>query len=193
VWTLVAGTFSIAALAGYWIVFFGLVRMEPNALPDISRYSLVTLVPIGIVASLVSPITEEAAFRGYCQGILERHFSGTTAIVITSVLFALAHLTQGFYWPKLLVYFMTGVALGIPAYVSNSTIPSLPVHILADMTFFALVWPGDAGRKLVWEVGADKWFYIHIAQAVLFTLLAAWAFAMLARVAAAIDAKRGHS
>jgi membrane protease YdiL (CAAX protease family) len=181
-WTLVAGILSIAALTGYWIVLFSLVRMRANLLPDLSKYPLITLVVVGVMASLVSPLTEEAAFRGYCQVILEREFPAAIAIIISSILFALAHLTQGFFWPKLLVYFLAGLVFALPAYLTNSTLPTLPVHILADLTFFIMVWPKDASRKLVWQGGADAWFYIHAAQAIVFTFLAILAFRRLATV-----------
>jgi membrane protease YdiL (CAAX protease family) len=182
-WVLVAGVLSVVALAGCWIVLFQLVRMKPNNLPDISGIPLLTVVLLLVMASLVSPLAEEAAFRGYCQVVLERKFSGSAAVFISSVFFALAHLTQGFYWPKLSVYFLAGVALGVTAYLTNSILPGIAVHIMADLTFFTLVWPFDAGRRLVWEGGADAWFWIHVVQTLIFTVLAILAFRQLARVA----------
>jgi membrane protease YdiL (CAAX protease family) len=176
VWTLLAGALSIVALAGCWIVLFQLVKMSPNILPDFSQYSLLTTVLVIVMASLVSPITEEAAFRGYCQVILEREFAGPVAISISSVLFALAHLTHGFFWPKLLVYFLVGVVFGVIAYLTQSSIPAVPAHIVGDLTFFTLVWPYDASRRMAWSGGADTWFWIHVAQAIVFTALAIPAF-----------------
>lgn len=188
VWALLAGVLSIVALTGYWIVMFQLVKMPGNVLPDMSKYPLLTIVLIGVMASLVSPLTEEAGFRGYCQVILEREFRGPAAVVISSVLFALAHFTQGFFWPKLLVYFLAGLVFGVTAWLTNSILPGIPVHILADMTFFALVWPHDAARRLVADGGADAWFWLHVAQAVVFTALAIFAFRRFARAAPACPA-----
>ena len=130
----------------------------------------------------VSPITEEAAFRGYCQVILEREFTAPIAVLISSAFFTAAHVVHGFLGPKLLVYFLVGVVFGVMAYVANSTVPAIPVHIIGDLTFFTLVWPYDATRQLVWEGGADRWFWIHVAQAIIFTVLAIPAFVRLARV-----------
>ncbi|HEV3254662.1 MAG TPA: type II CAAX endopeptidase family protein [Candidatus Acidoferrales bacterium] len=189
VWAMVAGVLSIVALTGYWIVMFQLVKMPANTLPDMSSYPLLTIVLMRVMASLVSPLTEEAGFRGYCQVILEREFRGPVAVVISSVLFALAHFTQGFFWPKLLVYFLAGLVFGVTAYLTNSILPGIPVHILADMTFFALVWPHDAARRMVWKSGADGWFWFHVAQAVVFTALAIFSFRRLARVAPALPTR----
>jgi uncharacterized membrane protein SirB2 len=85
-------------------------------------------------------------------------------------------------WPKLLVYFLVGVAFGATAYLTNSTLPAILPHMIGDLTFFTLVWPYDAARQLVSESGTDKWFWVHVAQAIVFTALAVWAFQQLARV-----------
>jgi len=181
-WSLLAGVLSIIALAGCWIVMFQLVKMAPNVLGDLSNAPLLTTVLVGVMSSLVSPITEESALRGYCQVILEREFPGAVAIMISSAMFSLIHLTHGFWWPKLLVYFLVGVAFGVLAYLTGSILPVIPVHVIADLIFFAMVWPHDAARRLVSEGGADKWFWIHVAQAIFFTVLAIPAFIRLARI-----------
>jgi membrane protease YdiL (CAAX protease family) len=191
-WALLAGALSIVALAGYWIVMFQLVKMPGNVIPDMSTYPLLTVALTVAMASLVSPLSEEAAFRGYCQVILEGEFPGPVAVVISSVLFALAHVTHGLLWPKLLVYFLAGVTFGVTAYLTNSILPGLPVHILGDLTFFTLVWPDDAKRRLLREGGADAWFWIHAAQAIIFTALAILAFSRLARVTQLVSTVGGN-
>jgi membrane protease YdiL (CAAX protease family) len=82
---------ALIALAGFWIVFFQLVKTPANVLDDPSKYPLLTIVLVVGMSSLVSPIVEEIAFRGYCQQILERRFSGMTAVLLSSLLFMLAH------------------------------------------------------------------------------------------------------
>ncbi len=180
-WSLLAGTLAIVALAGLWIVMFQLFPMTPNVLPDTTKYPIFTLALVAVMASLVSPISEEAAFRGYFQGFLERHYPAWVSILSSSFLFALAHLTQGFWLPKLFVYFLVGVTFGGIASQANSILASIPVHVLGDLTFFILVWPNDAARRLVLTGGADAWFWIHVAQAVVFSLLAILTFRELAK------------
>jgi len=179
-WSFAAGVLSVTALAGYWIVLFQLVKMPPNALSDVSSYPRITVALMILMGSSVSPLMEEAGFRGYFQVALEREFRGPVAVVISSILFALAHgPTQGFLWPKLLFYFLVGVAFGATAYLTNSTLPAIPVHVVGLLIFFTLVWPHDAARRLVWDSGTDNWFWMHVAQAILFTVLAVWAFQRL--------------
>lgn len=182
-----AGILSIVAFSAYWIILSQLVRVPPNALPNLAGYPLYAIVLVGIMASLVSPLVEEAAFRGYCQTLLESRFAAPVAIGVSSTLFMLAHLTQGPYVTKLFVYLIVGVVLGTIAYLTSSILPGIAVHIVADMTFFALVWPFDGKRATIWSGGADTWFWVHVAQAIVFTILAVVAFRSLAR------ATRGRS
>jgi membrane protease YdiL (CAAX protease family) len=180
-WSFAAGVLSVVALAGYWIVLFRLVKMPPNALPDVSSYPRITVALMILMGSLVAPFMEEAGFRGYFQVALEREFRGSIAVTVSSLGFAFAHFTHGIWWPKLLVYFLVGIAFGATAYLTNSTLPAIVPHIIGDLTFFSLVWPNDAARRLIWDSGADNWFWIHVAQAIIFTGLAVWAFQRLAR------------
>jgi membrane protease YdiL (CAAX protease family) len=182
-WAWVAGVLSVVALSGIWIVLFRLVKMPPNMLSDVSSYPRMTVALMILMGSLVSPFMEEAGFRGYFQGALEREFRAPLAIVISSVVFALAHgPTQGFLWPKLLFYFFVGIAFGATAYLTHSTLPAIPVHFVGLLIFFTLIWPRDATRRLVLESGTDNWFWIHLGQAIVFTVLAVWAFRRLAEV-----------
>jgi len=189
-WAQVAGGLSLVALAGYWIVLSQLVKMPGNAVPDFSNHPLRTVVLMMGMASLAAPLTEEPAFRGYCQVILERQFPAPTAVIISSILFSLVHgPTQGFLWPKLLVYFLVGVMFGTTAHLANSIVPNIPVHFFGLLIFFTLVWPRDASRGLVAENGADAWFWIHLVQAVVFTVLAILAYVRLAKTARGATAR----
>ena len=103
VWALLAGTLSIVALVGFWIVLHQLVKIPARVLPNFSGYPLLTVALVLVMASLVSSLTEEAGFRGYFQSALERKVRGPVAIVMMSLVIAPAHgLTQGFLWPILL-------------------------------------------------------------------------------------------
>ncbi|HXR37619.1 MAG TPA: CPBP family intramembrane glutamic endopeptidase [Terracidiphilus sp.] len=192
-WSVMAGSLSVVAFAGLWIVMTQLVRMPGNALPDLSHYPWFTVAAMIIMGSVAAPLTEEPAFRGYCQVILEREFSGPVAVVISSVLFALAHgPTQGFLWPKLVFYFLVGVVFGTTAYLTKSILPAIPGHVIGLLIFFTLIWPHDAARRLVWQSGTDIWFWVHVSQTVAFAALTVWAFRRLAQVCNdGAKAKRG--
>lgn len=182
-WSVLAGALSILAFAGLWIVMVQLVNMPGNALPDFSRYPLFAVVCMVVMGSVAAPLTEEPAFRGYCQVILERNFNGPMAVLISSAFFALAHgPTQGFLWPKLVFYFLVGVVFGTTARLTKSILPAIPGHVFGLLIFFTLIWPHDAARHLVWDTGTDVWFWTHVLEAILFAALAVWAFLRLAKV-----------
>jgi len=183
-WALIAGTLSVISLAGLWIVLFRLVRIPGNALPDFSRYPIITVVTILFMSALVSSVAEEAGFRGYCQVALQARFDGPGAVLIAALLIAPAHgLTQGFLWPTMLFYFLVDTMLGTTALLTKSILPGLVVHTFGLLMFFGVVWPEDRHRQLLWQGGTDTWFWIHAAQAVVFAILAIMAFVNLARLA----------
>jgi membrane protease YdiL (CAAX protease family) len=183
-WSLIAGGAGVVAAAALWTVMASIVRVPPNVLPDIRGLPLLTVIPLLIVSIVAAPLSEEIAFRGYAMGLLRRHFSPITALVVTSVLFAAAHLNQGLYAPKLIVYFLAGLTFGYVALRTGSLLPAMVVHSMADLTFFTLVWSHDAGRRLVSDGGANGWFFANLALLAVVTPLCLLAFRQLARVTA---------
>jgi membrane protease YdiL (CAAX protease family) len=176
-WSLAAGLTAVFALAGFWIVMYRLFPMKPNPLiPTTFTSSPIFIAAIIIGASVLAPVSEESAVRGYLQTALERNFAPITAVTLSSTVFALAHATQGLVWPKLLFYFLVGVAFGSLAYINHSILPVIPVHIAGDLIFLTLIWPNDKSRILIWKTGVDSWFWLHVAQAVAFGALSLIAF-----------------
>lgn len=155
-----------------------LLLISGSALPDMSKYPwLTTVVSVGM-GTLVSPILEEAGFWGYCQSMLEREFSGPTAIVMTAILFALLphppmHVML---WPKLILFFLIGLTFGVMAYLTKSILPGLVVHTLGLLTFFTLVFGADAA------LGSDALLCIHGAQMIVFAAVSIAAFVRLRRL-----------
>ncbi|HEY7020654.1 MAG TPA: CPBP family intramembrane glutamic endopeptidase [Ktedonobacterales bacterium] len=188
-WAVIAGLLSIVALAGLWIVLFQIANLPARALPDYSKYPLVTVALALVMASLVGAVVEEATFRGYTQGVLEGAVGGAAAILITTLVMAPEHAsTQGFVWPVLLFYLLVDVMLGATALLTQSILPGIVTHAIGLLVFFTLVWPGDALRSLVGSGDANAWFWIHGAQTLVFAILALLAFIQLAR-----ETRRPHT
>jgi membrane protease YdiL (CAAX protease family) len=181
-WAVLAGVLGTVALVGLWIVLFQLVKVRGNPLPDFSQYPLVTVVLVIGMAAFVFAVIEEAGFRGYFQSALEETIRGPLAILIAAAVMVPGHgLTQGFALPTVLFYLFVDVMFGATAYLTRSILPSLVTHFIGLVVFFSLVWPNDASRPMVAEEGADWWFWLHVAQTVLFASLAIAAFWRLAR------------
>ena len=185
-WAILSGALSLVALSAYWRVMAQIIRMPSGVLPDMSMYPRVTVALMVVMGSLVSPILEQAGICGYCQSILERAFSGPLAVLLAAIVFAiLPHPPMHSpLWPRLVFYFSTGAMLSVTAYLTKSILPGLTIHIVGLLTFFVLVFPYAADRPLLSEGGADWLFWIHGAQAIIFTALAAFSFVHLASVTA---------
>jgi membrane protease YdiL (CAAX protease family) len=184
IWAVVAGLLAIVALAGLWIVLFQLAHLSPaRALPNSSKYPLVTVALALVMASIVGAVAEESAFRGYFQGILEGTVGGVAAILITALVMAPEHAqTQGFVWPTLLFYIIVDVMLGATALLTQSILPGIVTHAIGLLAFFTLVWPGDMIRQAAGGGTTDLWFWLHAAQTVVFAVLATLAFIHVARI-----------
>jgi membrane protease YdiL (CAAX protease family) len=182
-WAIVAGMLSVIALAGFWIVLLQVVKAPVHSLPDFSKYPLLTVATVIVMACVVSSVPEEAAFRGYFQSFLEQRLPAAGVIILSSLVLAPGHCaTQGFVWPVVLFYFLVDSMLGTMAYLTKSILPSLVVHFLGLLIFFTLVWPQDETRSFVRDVGTRPWFWVHLAQLVVCGLLALLSFSRLARL-----------
>jgi membrane protease YdiL (CAAX protease family) len=183
-WAVVAGLLWIAFLAGFWIVLHQVVATPGRALPDLSKTPAIMLVATLAAGAISGAVSEEAGFRGYFQGTLERRGLGLASILVSALVMAPEHaLTQGFIWPTMLFYLLVDLMLGALAYLTKSIRPGVVVHAIGLFVFFALVWPHDGARRLVWRDGADLWFWIHLGQVVVFAVLGAAALARVARLA----------
>jgi membrane protease YdiL (CAAX protease family) len=180
-WSWIAGVLALVALAALWIVSVEVTGNGGNPTESQLNGYPTLFVVLGIaMGSLVSPITEETAFRGYAQVILERRFPAVAAVAISSAFFAAWHgPTQGFFWSKLLFFFFVGVVFGTIAYHTKSILPALPVHIAGDVLFFVVIWPQDAGRPVVWREGITGGFWLEVLQLIVFGAAAVLAFRQL--------------
>jgi membrane protease YdiL (CAAX protease family) len=182
-WALIAGLLWVVFLAGFWIVLDQLVSIPGNKLPDFSTLPVLTVIATLIIACASGAVSEESGFRGYFQGTLERSGLGSAAILCTALLMAPIHaLTQGFVWPTLVFYLLVDGMLGALAYLTKSILPGILVHAVGLFIFLGLIWPGDKNRSLIWQGGADLWFWIHCAQALLFGALSLWSLNRLAKL-----------
>jgi membrane protease YdiL (CAAX protease family) len=179
-WALLAGGLSLVALSGLWIVLFQLVKI-PGNVSDFSTLPALTYFAALVMAALSGAVTEEAGFRGYFQGTLERHLGAPFAIALSALAMVPEHAsTQGFVWPTVVFYLVVDAMLGTTAYLTRSILPGIVVHAIGLMMFFGLIWPHDHQRVSVWLHGPDLWFWIHAIQAVGFGVLAIAAFRQLA-------------
>jgi membrane protease YdiL (CAAX protease family) len=181
---LVAGLLSLAALVGFWIVEHRLVATPAALRPDYSKLGAVTVLVMLATASISGALSEEAGFRGYFQGAMERRGVGPAAILITALVMAPEHaLTQGFVWPTLVFYLLVDIMLGALAYITKSIGPGIVVHAIGLLVFFDYVWPHDHERTLISQTGPDQAFWFSLGGMAVFGVASIAAFFALARAA----------
>jgi membrane protease YdiL (CAAX protease family) len=182
-WSLVAGGLGLAASIALFILSHRLIRWPQPPPSDLSHVPFITLLPSLIMSAMVAGIGEEAGFRGYMQGPLERRYGPAVAIAITSIVFGLAHLTHGAFLPAILFDIGWGALYGLLTYRSGSIVPAIVLHSSADALEFIAAWkfPPATPAPLVWVSGPDALLWFNCVSAVLLGGASVWAFRRLAR------------
>jgi len=182
-WSLVAGGLGLAASIALLILSHRLIRWPQPARSDLSHIPLITLLPSLLMSATVAGIGEEAGFRGFMQGPLERRYGPAVGIAITSMVFGLAHLTHGAFLPAILFDIGWGALYGSLTYRSGSIVPAIVLHSSADALEFIAAWkfPPAAGAPLAWASGPDRLLWFNCLLVVLLGSASVWAFRRLAR------------
>lgn len=84
---------------------------------------------IAAFAVTVGPLMEELLFRGFLYPALARRTGGTSAVLITSVLFGLIHYPQYRSWAAVLIVMLVGVVLTAVRAATKSVAASFLVHV----------------------------------------------------------------
>ncbi|HEV7504463.1 MAG TPA: type II CAAX endopeptidase family protein [Thermoanaerobaculia bacterium] len=188
-WALVAGGLGIVALVLALRVANRLVLLPQQQLPDLSQVPKLTVLSLLLMAAPVAGIVEEAAFRGYMQGPIERRYGLAVAILITGTMFAVAHLDFTLIlWPY---YVAVAAIYGTVTYLTQSILPAMVLHTGGNLySNFDLwlhgqaEWQASAGpAALIWKTGADESFWISSTALLLVVAGMVWAYFRLARVA----------
>jgi membrane protease YdiL (CAAX protease family) len=157
--------------------------VTPAAMPTISALALI------VMGSIVAGVTEEAAFRGYMQGPIERRYGLATAILVNGTLFGLLHFPShpaDVVW-MLPYYVAVSAVYGGLTWAANSILPALVLHASGDVVVLTRWWltgrpEWQIGSELplVWQSGVDAHFVATAAASV----------ALVAATAAAYGAVR---
>ena len=188
---LFAGGLGLVAVVLLQGVTSRLVTLPQQQDLDVSQYPLVTVSLWVLMSAAVAGVVEEASFRGYIQGPIERRHGPVIAILLTGSLFGFAHFTHPEVTLILMPYYLAVAAVyGALAYLTNSILPSMVLHaggnVLGALDLFARgrsEWQASPTPKpLIWESGADASFWVAVVAALLAGAVAVWAYAALARV-----------
>lgn len=137
---------AFALLTALWVA-----STSSQPAPDLSEYpTTVFRISVFVMTPLVAGVAEEMAYRGYMLSRLER-FGPETAIVVTSLVFAAAHLVHGIGILWLLPgFFLVSVIYCLLVRRTGSILPGMVLHALGDAAYlFFSVLDGNLGHLIV--------------------------------------------
>jgi membrane protease YdiL (CAAX protease family) len=195
--SLLAGLLGLATLLPLMRIMGRLVTLPAEAEPIITppHMPFVTMFLLLVMASIGSGVVEEAAFRGYMQGPIERQHGPIVAILVTGVMFGLAHYNHhpASVLAMLPFYIAVAAVYGGIAYTTNSILPAVVLHTGGDVFSLTRLWMTGqpdwqvsalpATPTLIWQTGVDFPFMRSVIVFVVLGAAAIWAYSALARTA----------
>jgi membrane protease YdiL (CAAX protease family) len=178
-WGTAAAIFFVLIVQSSFVITFRLIEFPAAKFTAdygaLDSFPLWATWAILIMSSIVAGICEETGFRGYMQAPLEKKYGPVTAIIITSVLFTMIHLSHTWAAPILPHIFFASVLLGILAWRSGSLIPGIIGHSILDIFDYSIWWTNLTGgfkHQTIFKTGVD----LHFVVWVLIFLFALFAF-----------------
>jgi membrane protease YdiL (CAAX protease family) len=132
----------------------------PPAMPIVTTFLLLAM------QSVVAGVTEEAAFRGYMQSMIERRHGVVLAILINGVVFGLLHFSN--HPADVLVmlpyYIAVSAIYGGLTWAADSILPALVLHSIGDVAVLTRWWRtglpewqlAATSPATVWQTGIDS-------------------------------------
>lgn len=166
-WGLTTAVFFIVVIQSSFVVTFRIFEFPAKQFTAdykiLDKMPLFTAWAILSMSAIVAGICEETGYRGYMQVPLEGKYGPRQAIIISSILFTLIHLSKSWAYPILPHIFFASVMLGILAYRSGSLIPGIFGHSILDIFNYSFWWSGITGgfKKLtIFKTGIDIHFVV---------------------------------
>lgn len=186
---ILAGIVGLAALLLFMRVMNRMIRLPQQQLTASDPIPTVTLFFLLLMGSAVAGIVEEAAFRGYMQGPIEKRHGPVSAILITGILFGFAHFTHPETTIALMPFYVGVAAIyGMMAYLTNSIFPGMVLHAVGNVFGgLDLITRGQSEwqtspkpEQLIWQTGSDTSFWISCIIFIIAGAATIWAYYSLA-------------
>jgi membrane protease YdiL (CAAX protease family) len=126
--------FGVVIAIGIILTLLGFNLENASNIQDIEQFFS---LPATFILIIFQPITEELFYRGFLLEKIEKLSSAPTAIIITSILFGLAHLTAGNIYPAILTG-LAGAVLGIVVIKKQNLTIAIIAHIFFNVASFSL-------------------------------------------------------
>ena len=186
-WALFAGTVGIMALVVALNLLNQAVALPQQQISELRSLPPVTAVTLLLAAAPIAGVIEEAAFRGYMQGPIEREYGLLAAILVTGTMFAVAHLD---FTPVLWPYYVAVAAIyGAVTYLTKSILPAVVLHTGGNLYSNFDLWlhgqaewqAASAPAARLWEGGPTLYLWEMTGALLALTSIALWAYGRLAK------------
>ena len=178
--SLAAGTVGFGALLALLALTARLVRL-PSSSPITTPPEMPALTAFLLLAmqSVVAGVTEESAFRGYMQSMIERKYGVTVAIIVSGTLFGLVHFGNhpSDVFLMLPYYVAVSAVYGALTWAADSILPALVLHSVGDTVVLTRWWLTGLPE---WQVGATTPSLVQDSGIDASFMLVAFAFILLA-------------
>lgn len=117
--------FAVAAVVGYYI------PEQENDLTRILKSSRYIVFMVAFMATFTAPLVEEVVYRGILYSALQRSVGVSTAIGITTLLFAFVHLPQ--YYPSvstMILLTLLSLVLTLVRVKTDNLLPCVILHTI---------------------------------------------------------------
>jgi membrane protease YdiL (CAAX protease family) len=171
------------------------IPADDTVFPDMPWWSLYSAL---VMISIVAGVSEEAGFRGYMQGPLEKRYGPVVAIGIGAVFFWLAHLNHASGVARFPALVVMGASLGALTYCARSVLPAIITHATADIIVFTGS-TADIGLHDLWhpvplkDSGVDALFVVMSALVVVSGVAMAITLKRLANATRTSDEPRARN
>ena len=124
--------FITIAIIGFIFQILGFDLSDSSNIIDLEKYfSLPTI----LILIIIQPIGEEIFFRGFLLDKFNNLLGQNSAIIITSLLFGIAHLSYGNIYPAILTSFI-GLILGLLVIRTNNLYSAIIAHVIFNIASY---------------------------------------------------------
>ena len=185
-WSFLAFGLGWVGLKAFESIFDSVFNVPQEPFPNVSALPLATVLAYVLMVAIVAGVYEEAGFRGYMQGPIERRYGPWVAYLVVGITFWLAHATGyighwGLFFAGIWHFLVAATLLGALAYLTDSILPGVVLHSLGD-AISGLAWWWQSS-PLAPAISQRNWLLPLSVVAVLVCAPAAvWAYRRLAVV-----------
>ncbi len=142
IYGIITAAIMIAVVMGVGVLL-SLLGFDLENASNIKDIEQLFSIPATLILIVFQPITEEIFYRGFLLEKIEKMSSAPVAIIITGVLFGLAHLTTANLYPALLTG-IAGVILAVLVIKTKNLTAAIIAHILFNVISFSIYTLGQS-------------------------------------------------